>query len=151
MKNEALNSLYEIINNKKINLAKYENTGKAKAHYVNLETGLINKLTYISELIEAEEKKNDKLIKKLKAGVIDLNEKNDKLELICIMFGVSDYQTFLDYFTFDELLKQVKALNKIRRHCNTPIDLRDNKIRLSKRTSKYINTQNVKKDEKQSK
>jgi transcriptional regulator of heat shock response len=148
---EATNSLYEIINNKKINLAKYENTGEAKTHYVNLETGLINKLNYISELIEAEEKKNDKLIKKLKAGVIDLNEKNDKLELICIMFGVSDYQTFLDYFTFDELLKQVKALNKIRRHCNTPIDLRNNTIRLSKRTSEFINKQNVKKDEKQSK
>jgi len=77
----------------------------------------------IQEMEKEHEKKENRLLDEIKRLMLE----NDKLELICYIFGISDINFWLILNTYEELKHKLYKLNMFRRKCLTPIDLRLNK------------------------
>lgn len=141
MKEEIFKILFSIINNKKIDLSQYEKKENANKFYIDKESSNIIQLEYLAELIQIDFNKDQLLKDKLKQQNKLLKEHIDKLEIICLLFGVSDFNDLLQFFTKEDLIRKLKDLNKIRRKCYTPIDLRPKTIKVSKGVSNFLNEQ----------
>jgi hypothetical protein len=141
MKEEIFKTLFSLINSKKIDLAQYEQKENANKFYIEKETALILKLEYLAQLIEIENERKELTINKFKRQNL-LNKDNiDKLEIICLLFGISDFNTWLKFHNKEQLLNELKQLNKIRRKCFTPVDLRPKTAKVSKGVSDFLNKQ----------
>jgi len=77
----------------------------------------------IQEMEKEHEKKENRLLDEIKRLMLE----NDKLELVCYIFGISDINFWLILNTYEELKYKLYKLNMFRRKCLTPIDLRLNK------------------------
>ena len=138
---QILNGLYSIVNNKKIDLEQYKQKEKSNQFYIDKETGQIKQIEYLTELIEINYKKNELTKEKLKQQNKLLKDHIDKVEIICLMFGISDFNEWVKFNTKEDLLLKLKDLNKIRRKCFTPVDLRPKTIKVSKGVSNFLNEQ----------
>jgi len=138
---EILQTLFNVINNKKVDLAQYENKQNANKFYIDKENSNILKLNYLSELIEINHKKNELTKDKYRQQNKLLKEHIDKLEIVCLLFGISDFNEWVNFNNKEDLIRKLKDLNKIRRRCFTPIDLRQKNLRVSKGVSDFLNEQ----------
>lgn len=138
---QILNGLYSIVNNKKIDLEQYKQKEKSNQFYIDKETGQIKQIEYLTELIEINYKKNELTKEKLKQQNKQFKEHIDKVEIICLLFGISDFNNWLKFNTKEDLIQKLKKLNMIRRKCYTPIDLRPKTIKVSKGVSNFLNEQ----------
>jgi len=141
MKEEIFKILFSVINNKKIDLAQYQKKDDANKFYIDKENANIIQLEYLADLLEIDYKKDQLLKDKLKQQNTILKNNIDKLELICLVFGISDFNEWFNFNTKDHLLYKLKQLNKIRRRCLTPIDLRPKTAKVSKGVNNFLNDQ----------
>jgi len=141
MKEEIFKILFSIINNKKIDLSQYEKKENANKFYIDKENANIIQLEYLAELIQIDFNSDQLLKDKLKQQNKQFKEHIDKVEIICLLFGVSDFNNWLKFNTKEDLIQKLKRLNRIRRKCYTPIDLRPKTIKVSKGVSNFLNEQ----------
>lgn len=141
MNEEIFKILFSIINNKKIDLAQYQQKQNANQFYIDKENAHIIQLEYLAELLEIDYKKNQLLKTKLKKQNAILKDNIDKLEIVCLLFGISDFNEWVNFNSKDHLLLKLKQLNKIRRKCFTPVDLRPKTAKVSKGVSDFLNKQ----------
>lgn len=141
MKEEIFKTLFSVINRKKIDLAQYEKKENANKFYIDKENANIVQLEYLAELLEIEFKRDQLLKTKLKQQNAIFKDHIDKLEIVCLLFGISDFNEWVNFNTKDHLLYKLKQLNKIRRKCFTPVDLRPKTAKVSKGVSDFLNKQ----------
>lgn len=104
---------------------------KAELIIKNLNTAILK----IEEMKEENEIKETRYKNQIQKLLLD----NDKLELICYIFGISDLNYWLILNTYEDLKHKLYKLNMFRRKCLTPIDIRNrNALKL---TSKKLTDQ----------
>jgi hypothetical protein len=135
--NEIIKILNDLINEKSIQLDNYikkENYNKFFADSLNSE---IQRLYFINDfLLNKEKKTNSKQLNDLQI----LTDKIKKFELICLIFGIDNFNYFQNYTINNliDMLKDFRNNNMIRipvtLNCNSKIY----KTEICKETKKYI-------------
>lgn len=119
---ETLNSLLNEINNDKIYFSEHNKNVTKKIQSIE------NKLTFCIDLIS--EFINDSLEQSIKLNN-DFKQKNElinKLELICILYGIDEFNQYLKMYSFNELLEIVKE-NRENKIIRLPVHFRNIKPR----------------------
>lgn len=103
--NEALNTLYSLLN--QLNEDKIFFSDKNEQVTKKIQANE-NKLSYCIDLITDLFNEIQLNEIQLKNKFKDLNNSINKLELICILYGVDDFNYYLKNYSFNELLSLVK-------------------------------------------
>jgi len=103
--NEALNTLYSLLN--QLNEDKIFFSDKNEQVTKKIQANE-NKLSYCIDLITDLFNEIQLNEIQLKNRFKDLNNSINKLELICILYGIDDFNDYLKNYSFNELLSLVK-------------------------------------------
>ena len=103
--NEALNTLYSLLN--QLNEDKIFFSDKNEQVTKKIQANE-NKLSYCIDLITDLFNEIQLNEIQLKNKFKDLNNSINKLELICILYGVDDFNDYLKNYSFNDLLSLVK-------------------------------------------
>jgi SAM-dependent MidA family methyltransferase len=103
--NEALNTLYSLLN--QLNEDKIFFSDKNEQVTKKIQANE-NKLSYCIDLITDLFNEIQLNEIQLKNRFKDLNNSINKLELICILYGIDDYNDYLKNYSFNDLLSLVK-------------------------------------------
>ena len=103
--NEALNTLYSLLN--QLNEDKIFFTDKNEQVTKKIQANE-NKLSFCIDLITDLFNEIQLNEIQLKNRFKDLNNSINKLELICILYGIDDFNDYLKNYSFNDLLSLVK-------------------------------------------
>jgi hypothetical protein len=103
--NEALNTLYSLLN--QLNEDKIFFSDKNEQVTKKIQANE-NKLSYCIDLITDLFNEIQLNEIQLKNRFKDLNNSINKLELICILYGIDDFNDYLKNYSFNDLLSLVK-------------------------------------------
>lgn len=119
---ETLNSLLIQINNDKIFFSEHNENVTKKLQAIE------NKLNYSIDLLNEFYNDNLEENKKLNTDFKIKNELINKLELICILYGIDEFNQYLKIYSFNELLEIVKE-NRENKIIRLPVHFREIKPR----------------------